>query len=223
MKKIYITTLCMVITIMLTLTGCASNQITIPDIYNVSINDGRSVLSSMGLIPQIEYIYNDSIAKDNIIYSEPSIGTPVEQGTKVVIYVSKGPSIIYSTNSYLSWNYITNGVEDDWEFYSPYIKDNYLYIECYNVTFGTAMEWRDRYNEGAASGTASINDTFDKVVPVKVIYEKQKYSANKSQAFTIKVPLNDLENQRPTTLYFRIGIRAKSKDIDLTFNFSMSW
>lgn len=209
--------------ITLVITGCSNSGEYVPNVTNISMTDGKNVLSSMGYIPIIEYEYSDDIVADNIIRSEPSAGMPVSKGDRVTIYVSKGSSLIESKDSYANWNYITYGVEDNWEFYSPYIKDNTLYIECYNVIFGTAMSWRDRYGEGSASGTASVNDTFDKVIPVRLKYEKASVSANESQSFTIMVPLNDINVAKPTNLYFRIGISANNQDQDLYFDFSMTW
>lgn len=200
-----------------------SNQVTVPDVIDISLSDGKNVVSSMGLIPHIEYEYHDTIAMDNIIKCTPSVGETISKGQKVTLVVSKGPNVIQSTDSYANWTYITYGVKDEWEFYNPYIEDNTLYIECYNVTFGTAMTWLDRYNEGCASGTASINDTFDKVVPVRVEYEKQSFSANESQSFTIKVPLDNLDVTTPSDLYFRIGISVNGQNTDLLFNIAMTW
>lgn len=200
-----------------------SNKVAIPDIVNIEYTDAKNVLSSMGFIPQVEYENSDTVSEGCVIRCTPQVGALAEKGSKVICYVSKGSSYTISKDSYANWTYITYGIEDEWEFYSPYINDGVLYIECFNVVFGTAMEWRDRYNEGSAAGTASINDTFDKVVPVRVEYEKRKTEANEPQSFTIIVPLSELNVSKPTNMYFRVGITANDQDTNLVFNFSMTW
>lgn len=229
MKKIYL--LLLSLTLIFTFVACGNNSetnqdanlITVPDVVDISLSDAKNVVSNMGLIPHIEYKYHDTIPEDNVIKCDPAVGETISKGQSVTLIISKGPQMIHSNDSYANWTYITYGVEDEWEFHHPYIKDNTLYIECHTVTFGTAMTWRDRYNEGCASGTASINDTFDKVVPVRVEYEKQRVSANESQSFTIKVPLENLDVTKPSNMYFRIGISANGQDTDLIFDFSMTW
>ncbi len=190
---------------------------------NVDISDAKSVLINMGLVPQVEYKYSETIIADNTIRCTPNVGERVSKGDKVAILVSLGPSKIISKDSYAEWTFITYGVEDDWNFSNPYIKEGVLYIDCYDVTFGTAMEWEDHYNEGSAGGIASITDTFDKTVPVRVEYDKQSYAAKESQSFTIIVPLNDLDVKKPTNIYFKIGISVKNKHQELMFNCSMTW
>lgn len=235
MRKISALLACLLLFITLAFTGCSAQlplrsnggadttNIKVPDITGILESDGRNVISSLGLIPNVEYEHSDTVVKGEIIRCEPACGTEVALASKVTIYVSSGPLRIQSLDSYSNWTYIRRGVEDNWEFYDPYIEDGVLYIACYNVTFGTAMTWRDRYNEGKASGTASVNDTFDKVVPVSLVYTKQSWNAGESQSFVIQVPLNDLNVEKPTDLYFRIGISVDGSSEDLSVNFSMSW
>lgn len=199
------------------------DQLTIPDVADVLEEDGRNVLSSMGLIPHVVYEYSEYTEAGKIIRCEPAVGSKVYQAAKVTIVVSKGPEKLRSQDSYANWTYITSGVKDEWNFYHPYIQDNVLYIECYQVTFGTAMQWRDRHDTGEAGGTACITDTFDKTVPVRVEYEKQSWAANETQSFTIKVPLEGLDVSKPNSMYFRLAITAGGKDQYLNFDISMTW
>ena len=122
----------------------------------------------------------------------------------------------------MNWTYISNAT-DNWQFYSPYIVDDTLYIECYDVVFGSSMEWRDRYDEGEASGTVAMTDTFDKVVPARVKYSKRSTRANEHQAFTVVVPLTELTTDRPTDMYFKIGIKVGNREQNLLFSISMTW
>lgn len=196
--------------------------VTIPDVVNIELTDGKSVLTNMGLLPVIEYEFSDSIEKDKIVRTNPSIGSDVDENSKITLYVSKGPSLIHSKDSVITWYNISNQ-QDDWQFSSPYISENILYIECYDVIFGSAMIWEDRYNEGFGFGTASVNDTFDKVVPVDIKYEKQSYGAGEAQSFTLIVPLSDLEVDKPTDLYLRLGAKVNGNYKEININFSITW
>ena len=73
------------------------------------------------------------------------------------------------------------------------------------------------------TGTASINDTFDKTIPVKVHYEDAVTNAYEPQDFLIEVPLSDLNIETPTDMYFKVGIKAGGREKDLTFNIAMTW
>lgn len=85
------------------------------------------------------------------------------------------------------------------------------------------MEWRDRYDDGFASGVACLNESFDKTVPVEVEYSERYVEANHSQSFIIIVPINELETNYPTNLFFNIAIIVDGKDTNLIFDFSMTW
>ena len=235
-KKIFSTCIAAVLALCALLSGCSAvapavntpiateaPTVVVPDLVDVLEEDGRTILTGMGLVPKLEYIHDDTVPKGNIISCSPDCGTPVAPNSKVIVYVSKGPAVVTAASSYASWTFITNGVADDWEFYNPYVEDGHLYINCHTVTFGTTMTWRDRYNKGHASGTVSINDSFDKTVPVEVRYTQQSVSAGQAQSFTIVVPLQDLDTDKPTDLYFKIGITVGGKDTDLSFSFAITW
>lgn len=194
----------------------------IPDIKGIDVNDAKSVLSSMGLIPSLEYIYSNTMDKDLVIGTKPSIGTKVESNSKVTIQISKGPSRIDSVSSYMHWDYVGRA-KDEWQFYDPYIEDEVLHLHCTEVIYGTSFEWKDRNNSGYAAGSASINDTFDKTVPVKLYYSDQKVAAGKAQDFKLEVPLSDLNVDTPTDMYFKVAIIVGGREKELTFNIAINW
>ena len=196
--------------------------ITIPDIEDIDEMSAKNLISSSGLIPKIEYVYDDYTDEGNVVKTSPQIGSKVDKNSKVTIYVSKGPSYITSTRSTISW-YNISYAEDEWEFYNPYIQNGILYINCYSVTFGTAMQWQDTYNEGILIGEASINDTFDKTVPITAKYRKQSWKANEEQGFTLEIPLADLNVSRPTDIYIELFAIVGSQFDTINISFTMTW
>lgn len=195
------------------------NGIVIPDIKGTDESTAKNLLSSNGLIPVIEYEYDDDTEEGNVVRTTPDIGSTVEKNSKVTIFVSKGASFVQSTSS----NINITGWGDKlkvWEFNNPYIKDETLYIECTNVVFTVPITWMDRTGSGRMAVQASISDTYTKTVPATVPYEKQSWQANEKQTFTIEIPLNDLDTSRPTDMFLIFGTEEQG---DIPVKFSMTW
>ena len=91
------------------------------------------------------------------------------------------------------------------------------------------MSWYDPQEEGDGFGEASINDDFDKTVPVKIISNKLEYRAKELSTFTLSIPITDLGNQKPNDLYLELYAnvnRAPSKESynkAVEISFSMTW
>lgn len=227
-KKILSILLC--ITSILLLYSCGlkmdeatENLIVIPNIIDVDEISAKNVLSSNGLIPRVEYTYDNNISAGNVISTIPPVGTPVKVNTQITLQVSKGASFVESKDSVISW-YNISQEEDNWEFSSPYILEDKLYIELSEVTFAKAIKWQDEHQKGKLFGKACINDTFDKTVPVGATYQKQEWSADESQSFTLEIPLADLNENRPTTMYIELyAYDEYENQIDININFSLTW
>lgn len=216
----------MILTLLVTLSACtqqenANEYKTVPLLENVETNDGKNVLTSMGLIPVVQENYSDTVPKGQIISTEPPYGSQVNENERIIVYVSKGPSYIESKNSVIEWFNVTYK-QDEWEFYSPYIQQDTLYIDC-EVVFAASMKWNDPHNNGYGYGQVSVNDNFDKVVPVKIKFDNQSHNANEKQNITLEVPLNDLQIERPTDLYFKLSAIVNGNANDISVNFTMSW
>ena len=212
------------LTVIVSLASCGNkppvdNRIKVPDIVDTDEKTAKNVLSTNGLIPSVKYDYDDDIKKGNVFKTEPEVGSKIEKNSKVTVYISKGKSYIKSKDSRIEW-YNLSSKNDDWEFYSPYIKKNTLYIKCHNVKFGCNMKWKDKYKDGYIIGDASINDSFDKTVPVQAKYKKQSWKANEKQKFTLEIPLKDLKESRPTDMYLRL---YTTKMGDVKVNFYITW
>ncbi len=204
-------------------TASACEKKVVPDIVGVEEEIAKNVLSSLGLVAKIEYIYDDNMDTGNVVKTEPSSGEKIEENGKVSVYVSKGEKTIFSKASRITWKDISYK-DDLWEFYSPYIDEEVLYIDCCNVTFGSAIKWKDKYLSGKIFGEACVNDTFDKTVPVSAVYEKQSWQGGESQKFILEIPLRDLEIKKPTNMYLKLfAVMADGRNVNVEVSFSMTW
>lgn len=210
-----------ILVLILLLVGC-SNGVEVPDVYDTDEATAKSVLAANYLIPTVKYENSDEIEAGNVIRTEPPIGDVVDKNTKIYVYVSKGPSKVTSKDSTIHW-YNVGSKDDKWEFYSPYIEDDTLKIECFNVVFTQKIEWQDDHNDGTLYGNASINDTFDKTVPVRAKYSKRKFDAKEKQSFTLEIPLKDLNISKPTNMYIELYAKVNGKDQNIRINFTMTW
>ena len=191
--------------------------IEVPSLYGVTEETATSILTSNSLIPNIVYEYDDNVEEGLVINTNPWAGEKVSENSVVEVIVSKGPSYIQSKDSNIRWWYVDYNKEDTWEFFSPYIKDGYLHIEC-TATFGTAFNWK---NDGY--GTASINDTFDKSIPIDLEVSSIDVTPGVEQTVNFIIPLSDLDVQKPTTLYTLLSIERNGNFEQITVNFTISW
>ena len=189
--------------------------VTIPDLKDVDESSAKIILANKGLIPKAEYVYSNTVAEGNVISTSPAIGSTIPPDTVVKVYVSMGPSMIYSKHSTISW-YST---VDDVSFYAPYIEKGYLYIQFTDTVLADGVSWKS-----GGFGNASISDTFDKTVPLEIISEKMEWEKGEKIEFTIKIPITDLNVQRPTTLSVKLAaLDSKGNQEDIKFSFSISW
>ena len=202
--------------------------IKIPDVEKLDVDTAKTLLAGKGLIPKVEYEYNNYYDYDLVIYTEPDIGSQVEEDTPVTLYVCKGPkyyelsdSVGYMKNVYnidaFSWG--DNGEKQTKCFYNPYVKEGYLYIPMeLHCTSKYSIEFYSDF------GTASINDSFDKTVPIKVIYDS-KIVNNKGEvtSFKVKIPLSDLGVQKPTNIYIKFDFYVNNQRETFEAGFNLTW
>ncbi len=194
-----------------------ANMVEVPDVLNVDVDTAKTILGSNGIIADVSYSYSDSYEEGMVYDMSPYAGTKINKNSRVTIYISKGPSIINSKDSVIEWHHI-GSKEDKWEFANPYIEDGYLMIDCSPV-FGTSFKWKDN-----GFGRASITDTFDKTVPISFTFSDQNVKAGVKQSVVIKVPTQDLDVSKPTTLYLSLSAEnSKGDPLNININFSISW
>ena len=205
-----------------TIAETIDDRIAIPDIADTDEATAKNILSLNGLIPKIEYEYDDNIESGNVIKTSPSTGSKVDKNTKVTVYISKGSSIIDAKNSGITW-YNISSEDDTWALWKPYIKDDTLYLDC-DVSFVLPIEWSDANNSGNI-GIAAITDTFDKAVPIVAEYDKKTVSANETQHITFKVPISDLDIPKPTNIYLCLFayIDGNKQQQDIRADFFITW
>lgn len=207
------------------------NRISIPDVENLDVDTAKTLLAGKGLIPKVEYEYNDEYECDLVMYTVPEIGSKVDEDTPVTIYVSKGPSFYYLSSS-VGYMYNVYNIDNfDWDeggpdgtgtkgFYTPWVEEGYLHIKmCLVCKSRYSIEFYGDF------GTASINDTFDKTVPIDLIYDSKQVdnTGTKYTYFTAKIPLSDLGVQKPTNIYIEFDFKVNGNRETFKANFDLSW
>jgi hypothetical protein len=206
------------------------NLIKIPDIEKLDVDTAKTLLAGKGLIPKVEYEYNNDYDYDLVIRTEPAIGSEVEEDTPVTLYVCKGPSHYQLSNSI---GYFSNidGVDaflwdDDADdgigtkgFYCPTVENGKLHITIWlKCKSQNKIEFRDNW------GTASINDTFDKTVPIEVKYDQKTIDNRGAKTeFELIIPLSDLGVQKPTNIYNKIDILVNGERKIFSASFDLNW
>ena len=73
-------------------------------------------------------------------------------------------------------------------------------------------------------GTASINDTFDKTVPIIIIYDAKTVDNNGGKTcFTAQIPLSDLGIQRPTNINIKFDFLVDGERKNFQASFDLTW
>lgn len=212
--------------------ACAAQQqqpkIKIPDIEKMDVTTAKTLLAGKGLIPKIEYEYNNEYDYDLVIRTEPAVNSEVEEDTPVTLYVCKGPQYyelpdavgrMWNVNNIDDFSWGDDGKPQTKGFYTPYVEAGYLYIPMFlKCTSQYSIEFYKDF------GTASINDSFDKTVPIEVIYDNKTVN-NKGETtdFKVKVPLSDLGVQRPTNIYIEFDFYVNSQREDFKAGFDLTW
>lgn len=226
MKKI--TSLLLAAVAAISLSGCAqgdvSEQLTVPDVVGTEEAIAKNILSSSGFIPTVETQYNDDVDYGIVIGTSPEVGSPIEKNGKVNLFVSKGPKHMVASDAAIGWNSISNE-SDDWDFYYPYIDDGTLYIKCQPM-FMVDVKWDYGTSGVHGFGRASINDTFDKTVPITIVTSEQTIKSGVRGNITLEIPLTDLDVQKPTTMHLELSAffnGNEEKQERIKIQFALSW
>ena len=187
----------------------------LPNLNGLTLDEASNVVRQYGLIPEIDYEYSNTYREGVVCrYNKRN------NSQRVVLYISKGPSYISAQHSTIHWFYVTGSNSDDYEFTNPYIVDGTMYIEM-DVQLNSSYLFYFR-----GYGTACINDTFDKAVPIQVEYEKEEIRKGETQHVILKIPVNDLDVKKPTTLSVKVEMyrgKQKSTEEAIRLDFTISW
>ena len=209
-------------TLAISLTACGTSKIKVPDLSGSDLDSAKVLLTNLGLVPIVTEEYSDDVEAESVIGTEPVAGSEAEPSAQVKILISKGPKIVYSADSQLSWTFVSYG-EDDWNFESPYIDEGMLHVKFTKVKLQAVVKWKDDQKNGYGFGLASISDTFNKTVPLKLNWERQYSNFGQSQAFEVVVPITDLDVQRPTNLYMKLYAYIDGSDEEVKLDLSITW
>lgn len=211
-----------------TTTAAIDTRISIPNVYELDEATCKSLLASKGLIPKIKYDYSDYVDEGLVVYTEPEIGSLVDDGEIITVYLSKGKRYYELPHAVGYMMDVTgidpfpwgdNGEEETKGFYTPYVQEGYLYIPMY-------LKCSSEYDLAFYGdfGTASINDTFDKSVPIEVIYSSKKVDNNSGMTeFSVKIPLSDLGVQKPTNVYIEFDFTVDTTRQTFKAGFNLTW
>ncbi len=200
------------------------NMIKVPDLSNVDDSSAKLSITNKGLLPVIEYEYSDTVAKGNVVRTDPSAGSIVEPDTKVTLYVSSGPKSVEAKDGTIEWYHIDSSNPDEWNANNLMIYEGDLYI-CCETTFGTSFTLKS-----SGFGNASLTDSFDKYVPLALLDLDLKSFPNNTEVkagepfnFFIKIPLSQLDSERPTHVVCEIVILIGEKESQIKVSFNASW
>ena len=224
-----LTSIILIVVICFGAISCSSKNVKIPDVENLDVSTAKTLLAGKGLIPKVEYEYNNDYDYDMVIRTYPDIGSSIEEDTPVTLYVCKGPSYYKLSDSVgRMWN--IDGIEPfKWSenydgtetkgFYTLYVEEGYLYIPMYlKCVSDYELAFYGDF------GTASINDTFDKTVPIKIIYDSKKVDNNGGKtSFTAKIPLSDLGVQKPTNINLKFDFLVNGERKTFKAGFDITW
>ena len=221
MKKAFLCV--MVLILMFSLCSCSNgvnNQsINVPDVIGTDIETAKNVVSSVGLVPKVEYENNDSIDRGLVI--DVKSNSVLHPGDSITLIVSNGASKYVSKNSTFSASHNTLV---DLHFYDPYIEDNTLYIILHDVEFVNAVAWKEATKNNNGFGEATINDDYDKSVPLQIINSPTDWKKGETIDFTLEIPLGDLNVSEPTDLTVKlIALDESGNQENIIVSFTMAW
>lgn len=204
-----------------------SDMIKIPDISGLKEDEGALILSGKGLIPKRKYRYHDSVERGKIIGTEPAIGSGVDGDAPVTILVSMGPEIFDLKNAVgyimnvagvdpFSWG--DNGDKRTKSFDMIVIKNEL----CIIITLG--MKSAEELEFFRTFGYASVNEDYSDSVIADIEYSSKTIdNTGNDTTFTVKVPLSELENDRPKSIYIKLDFSVGGNPETLEAGFDLSW
>lgn len=76
--------------------GTKQNEVTIPDVENMSQTEAIRALEAkkIKVNPRIEEISDDKIEEGNVVKTQPPIGSKIKEKSEIVLYVSKGKQAV---------------------------------------------------------------------------------------------------------------------------------
>ena len=79
--------------------GPEIEYVVVPNVIGENIDKAKSILTSLGLVVEAKYEFNENLDKDLIIWQSLTANTEVEKGTTINLTVSKGSEEIENPNT----------------------------------------------------------------------------------------------------------------------------
>ncbi len=195
-----------------------------PNIIGIDETSAKNILISKGIIPKIKYGYSDE-QEQNLVYDvKPRIGIGIKEDDVVIVFVSLGPEY-YQLNNAVGIIEDIDGIEPfDWDkgtkkFSTPYIKEGFLYID---ISLRCTSQCNLSFYKDF--GTASVKAEYEKTVPIEVLYKSEVINNNgELTEFTLKIPLNDLDEDTPTNIYTEFYFLVNEEIKAFKASFDLSW
>ena len=199
----------------------AEQTVRMPNLHGLSVEEAKEMLGQLGLLVRtVEKYSDDNVAEGRIMNQSYRAASDVKAGSIVTLTVSKGPIYVYSQHcTWRAW-WVKGSEGDNYDFDGmPYICYDELVIPLKAVMNSKYKHlWR-------GYGTASVTDTFDKVVPIVVEYEQEEMKKGEEQRIVIRIPLQYLNVERPTTISTKLEMYYgnKKNEESVRIDFTFSW
>lgn len=199
-------------------------MVKLPDVSGTDFDSAKAVLINKGFLIIVEEDYSDTVKPGTVIGTNPKGETMLEENSKVVLSVSKGPRLITAKDANVSWQHIDPNKPDEWSFGAPQIFEDMLYIHCCPI-FGTEFTFKN-----SGFGVASITDSFDKKAPLTIVDgnlknlpENKLVKKGEEIEIYLRIPLAQLDSDRPTHIACEIPIFVGNQTNNINVEFNMSW
>lgn len=149
--------------------GKEIKKVTIPDVIEMDEDKAKKALEDKELVVVTDYKFDSNVESGKVISTDPDVGTEVDEGTKIKMYVSKGsekvkvPNVVnkssYSAQQALSAEGLNVTVTED---YSDKVEAGYVISQ--NPDGGTKVEKGATVNIVVSLGPKTVMATVPHVV-----------------------------------------------------------
>lgn len=169
-------------------------QIKVSNYVGLSVTDAYKKLNSENITYQVISVENDIVAKDYVISQSPTVGNTINEGDKVILYVSEG-----------SKNNKTNTYNNESNYVSEYILENssYAYITKSDLQYMSEESMELALNEiyarhGRKFNSQKLQDYFNSKSWYKGTVSPEKFNEgvfNEYEKSNIALILQDMREK----------------------------
>lgn len=203
----------LIVIIVLCLLISCKKSIIVPDLTAVYVEDARKVVTENKLIPEIEYIFSNSVEKDYVISTEPILGSNVEENSRILLKVSKGYLYKISDNALISWIESNFQNDESWSFDLPIVKQGKIEIIVYPLLSNKQnLTFRDYCN---VKYNTDNSDTFICNI------DSSKY--DQFNKIVINIDLKNNDFNLPTNLFIDTYFDVDGVERTTSLKFTIEW